>query len=66
MVYISFEKLKVIYIFTMQVIFCFCFDLVFVGDVCIDVSSVYDSGYAWRLAWYVYQGMKKGLSAMSL
>ncbi len=26
--------------------------LVLVGDVCIDVSSVCDSGYAWRLALY--------------
>ncbi len=41
-------------------------DLVLVGDVCIDVSSVCDSGYAWRLALYLYQGMKKRLSAMSL
>ncbi len=40
--------------------------LVLVGDVCIDVSSVCDSGYAWRLALYIYHGMKKRLSAMSL
>ncbi len=41
-------------------------DLVLVGDVCIDVSRVCDSGYAWRLALYIYHGMKKRLSAMSL
>uniref|UniRef100_A0A673KKK9 Reverse transcriptase domain-containing protein n=1 Tax=Sinocyclocheilus rhinocerous TaxID=307959 RepID=A0A673KKK9_9TELE len=28
-------------------------DLVLVGYVCIDVSSVCDSGYAWRLALYI-------------
>lgn len=38
-------------------------ELVLVGDVCKDVSSIRDS--AWRLALYIYQGMKKRLSAMS-
>lgn len=35
-----------------------------VGDVHKDVSSMCDSVYAWRLALYIYQGMKKRLSAM--
>ncbi len=40
--------------------------LVLVGDICIVVSSVCGSGYAWRLALYIYHGMKKILSAMLL
>ncbi len=41
-------------------------DLVLVGDAWIDESSVCDLGYAWRSALYIYHGMKKRLSAMSL
>ena len=39
-------------------------DLTLVGDVCVDVSQVCESKHAWRLALYIYYGMKKRVSVM--
>lgn len=41
-------------------------DLTLVGDVCVDLSQVCESKHSWRLALYIYHGMKKRASVMLL